>query len=102
MTERQSRPVLFVDGPLAGKWREVPADHYGGRFFEDIDPYDARGLPLRSGHYTFKTVRVRIGPTEATVEVAYSETLEGLDALIIRRLFTEEAANALLGLHVIA
>lgn len=102
MTEQQSRPVLFVDGPLAGKWRAVPVGQYSGRFFEDIDPYDARGLPLRSGHYTFKTVRVRIGPTEATVEVAFSETGEDLDALIIRRLFTEEAANALLGLPVIA
>lgn len=102
MTDQQTRPVLFVDGPLAGTWREVPADQHSGVFYENIDPFDPRGLPLGRAHYDIRTVQVNFRHTRNTVEVAYSEPREDLDALVIRRLFTREAANALLGLDLIA
>jgi len=103
MTEQQPRPVLFADGPLAGRWRNVPSDQHGGEFSEEIglDGYIGQALPRRA-HYRFYTVRVAIGPTQHTATVASSETLEDLDALFIRQLFTREAANALLGLNVLS
>lgn len=103
MTAQPTRPVLFVDGPLAGTWRDVPADQHGGVFYEHVDPFDARALPLGRAHYAFRTVRVSIlGRAEHTVTIAVAETMEDLDALAIRRLFTPEAANALLGHPVTA
>lgn len=103
MTEQQSRPVLFADGPLVGQWRDVPSDQHGGEFSEEIGLYGYTGQALpRRAHYRFYTVRVGIGPTQHTVTVASSETMEDLDALFIRRLFTREAANALLGLDVLS
>jgi hypothetical protein len=99
-TTSTARAVLLLDGPLEGKWRKVAPGTSHATLATDFDPGDPRGLKSFIAQYKILPVTVRVWSVERTVLVGVSSPRDDLDALAIRWLFTEQAANALLGFEV--